>query len=365
MASPKDYYKTLGVADSASADELKKVYRRLAKKYHPDANPNDKATAERFKEISEAYAVLSDADKRKQYDMMRKYGAFGSETPRPRPRPGGTGPTTGGVRFEDMQDMSGGFGGLGDLFSSIFGRGGRNEEPEPIEVTVEIPFRIAAIGGKVPVSLPVRDRCPTCGGSGAATGAKVNICPECSGKGSVSFGQGAFSVQRPCPVCRGKGKVPSTPCPACQGQGEVQTERRLMITVPSGTDSGHRVMLKGQGQTAGAAVPGDVVVNFQVTPDPFFKREGLNVHSTIPVNLAQALLGTKIRVRTLDGKKVILKVPAGTQPGRQFRIKGQGIERNGSRGDQFVEIAVELPEKLSAEDEKRFKDFADGAGLKH
>ena len=364
MAAPKDYYKALGVPESATAEDIKKAYRRLAKKHHPDANPNTTGASDRFKELSEAYSVLSDADKRKQYDMMRKYGAFSGAGSR-----GGTagrgdpfGGTGGGVRFEDFSTD---FGGLGDLFSSIFGRGKR-VEAEPIEISVEVPFRVAALGGKVPVSIPVTDRCPTCGGSGAAPGAKVTTCRECSGRGTVTFGQGGFAVQRPCPVCRGKGKVASEACKTCHGAGEVTGDRRIMITVPPGTDSGHRVRLKAQGQpsTAGEA-PGDLQVTFQVQADPFLRRVGLDLYCTVPINLAQAMLGTKIRVRTVDGKRVVLKVPPGTQPARQFRIKGQGIERNGARGDQFVEIAVEMPAKMSAEEQKLFEQFADKAGLKH
>jgi molecular chaperone DnaJ len=368
LAAAKDYYKALGVSESASADDLKKAYRRLAKKYHPDANPNDSSAAERFKEISEAYSVLSDEQKRKQYDLMRKYGAMGgdpSQRYRSRGPGAGAGGPTGNIRFEDAGDM-GGFGGLGDLFSSIFGRGREPEQDSaPIEITVDIPFRVAAVGGKVPVNIQVTERCPTCGGSGAAPGAKLNTCSECNGRGSVSFGQGAFTVQRPCPVCRGRGKVPTTPCPTCHGLGEVALERSLMITVPPGTDTGNRVRLKGQGQDGVGGNRSDVVVNFQVQADPFFRRDGLDLHSTIPINLAQAMLGTRIRVRTVDGKRIVLKIPPGTQPGRQFRIKGQGVERNGTRGDQFVEIAVELPEKMSAEDAQRFKEFAEKAGLKH
>lgn len=369
MANPKDYYKVLGVSETASAEDLKKAYRRLAKKYHPDANPNDNGAAERFKEISEANAVLSDPDKRKQYDMMRKYGAFsGVSRGGTRGGAGGRGDPfsggSGGVRFEDFTTD---FGGLGDLFSSIFGRGGRKaEEAEPIEIALEVPFRVAALGGKVPVSIPVTDRCKTCGGSGAAAGAKVTTCKECSGRGTITFGQGGFAVQRPCPVCRGKGKVASEPCKTCHGAGEVSGDRRIMITVPAGTDSGSRVRLKGQGQpsTSGEAA-GDLWVTFQIQPDPFLRRVGLDLYCTVPINLAQAVLGTKIRVRTVDGKRVVLKVPSGTQPGRQFRIKGQGIERNGQRGDQFVEIAVEVPDKMSAEERKMFEQYADKAGLKH
>lgn len=366
MPQARDYYRALGVSESATAEEIKKAYRRLAKRYHPDANPNDASAAERFKEISEAHAVLSDVDKRKQYDLMRKYGAFAGTRGGAGGRSGGGSARDpfGGARFEEFD--FGGLGGLGDLFSTIFGRGRKSEDVEPIDITVDVPFRVAALGGKVPVSIPVTDRCPTCGGSGAAPGAKVSICKECNGRGTVSFGQGGFAVQRPCPACRGRGRVASAPCKRCGGQGEVSGDKRLMITVPPGTDSGHRVRLKGQGQphpSGGSA--GDVVVTFQVQPDSFLRRVGLDLYCTVPINLAQAVLGTKIRVRTVDGKRIVLRVPAGTQPGRQFRIKGQGIERNGSRGDQFVEIAVEIPGKLSAEDEKLFRQFAEKVGLKY
>ena len=362
MPAAKDYYKVIGVSDKATSAEIKKAYRRLAKQYHPDANPGDKQAGERFKGISEAYSVLSDEKKRKQYDMMRRYGAFSGGMP-------GRGAPGGGesVRFDDI-DFSGfpGFGGLGDLFSSIFGRGKRAEAVEPIEVVVEIPFRVAALGGKVPVTVGVTEACPTCGGSGAAPGAQLDTCQECSGRGTVTFGQGGFAVTRPCPACRGRGKIPSKACGRCSGQGEVSVDKRLLVTVPPGTDSGHRVRLKGQGQRSpDGAAPSDLLVTFQVKADRFFRREGLDIHCTIPVNVAQAALGTKLKVRTINGRQVVLKIPAGTQPGRKFRIKGQGVEKNRRRGDQFVEIAVTVPEKLSKEQEQALKRFADEAGLNY
>jgi molecular chaperone DnaJ len=361
MAAAKDYYHVLGVGSSATPAEIKKAYRRLAKQYHPDARPGDAATAERFKEINEAYSVLSDAEKRKQYDLMRRFGPLGSMGTR-------RGPTTGprsGPSFEEQDLGFSGYGGLGDLFTSIFGRG-RKTEVEPIEMSVDIPFRVAALGGKVPVTIGVTEACPTCGGSGAAPGASVTTCSECNGRGEISFGQGGFAVRRPCPVCRGRGKVASQPCPTCRGQAEVSVNKRLMITVPPGTDNGQRIRLKGQGQrhpSGGAA--GDLLITFQVEPDRFFRRDGLDVTCTVPINLAQAVLGTKLRVRTLDGRRVVLKVPAGTGPGRTFRIRGQGIEHNGHRGDQLVEIAVDVPGKLTAEQEKMFREFAEKTGLKH
>ena len=252
MAAQRDYYQVLGVAETATTDEIKKAFRRLAKQYHPDRNPNNAQASDRFKEINEAHDVLSDATKRKKYDQLRRYGAFAGNDARP-------GPPGGGFSSDfDLSDLSS-FGGLGDIFSSIFGRRGEGREMEgddEVETTVTIPFRVAALGGKVPVTLPLSEVCPTCGGNGAAPGAKIETCPECHGRGTVSFGQGTFAVHRPCPVCRGKGKVPSQRCPTCQGAGDVQVEKRLMITVPPGTEDGARVRLKGQG----AKGRGDVVV---------------------------------------------------------------------------------------------------------
>ncbi len=359
-----DFYQVLGVAETATAAEIKKAYRRLAKQYHPDANPNNPAAAETFKQVSEAHTVLSDPEKRKKYDQMRRLGAF---EPRRRSPSGGGGRTTGGATegfdFNDFGGM-----GLGDIFSSIFGRGGKKEEPrgESLETTVEIPFRTAALGGKVPVVLTVTEGCPACGGTGAAPGATLSTCGECSGRGTVSFGQGGFAVNRPCPACRGRGKVASEKCGTCVGAGEVRRERQVMITVPPATDTGTKVRLKGQGAPGrGSAPAGDLLVTFQVQPDRFFQRDGLDIHCQVPINLAQAMLGTKISVRMVDGKKVVLKVPPGTQPGRKFRIKGAGIAKGGQKGDQLVEIEVQLLEKLSPEQEALVKQLAESAKLPH
>ncbi len=358
----RDFYQVLGVPDSASAADIKKAYRKLAKQYHPDANPDNAQAAERFKEISEAHATLSDAAKRKQYDQMRRLGAFDGAARRPAGAPRGGTYQAEDVEFGDLGNF-----GLGDIFSSIFGKG-RREEPrgETLEAVVEVPFRVAALGGKVPVTLPVTEPCDTCKGSGAAPGATLDTCPECNGRGTIAFGQGTFTVNRPCPRCRGRGKVPSVPCPTCRGAGQVRTERRVLITVPSATEPGDRVRLKGQGQAGRAGTPaGDLIITFQVQADRFFRREGLDVHCEVPLNMVQAILGTRLKVRTLDGKQVLLRVPPGTQPGRKFRIKGQGIEKNGRRGDQLVEVNVTLPEKVSGEAESALKDFAEKAGLPH
>ena len=369
MAPAKDYYQVLGVSDKASADQIKKEYRKLAKKYHPDANPNNKAASERFKEISEAYSVLSDPEQKKKYDTMRKFGAFAGGPKSWGARTGQPGST----KFEDI-DLGGftqggfsGLGGLGDIFSSIFGKGGkRGGDVEPIEQTVEIPFKVAALGGKVPISVPVTEACPTCGGSGAAPGADITNCSECGGRGTVSFGQGGFAVNRPCPACRGRGRTASQACGQCSGGGEVSIDKKLRVTVPAGTDSGHKVRLKGQGQRSPTGgKPGDLIVTFQVKEDRFFRRQGLDIYCTIPLNFAQAALGTKLQVRTIHGQKVIVRIPPATQPGRKLRIKGQGVERNGRKGDQFVEIAVQIPENLTDEQKDLLEKFAEKADLKY
>jgi molecular chaperone DnaJ len=258
-------------------------------------------------------------------------------------------------------------GGLGDIFSSMFGRGrprAEASEGDTLEAVVEVPFRVAMLGGEIPVTLPMTETCATCKGNGGAPGATFSTCPECEGRGTISFGQGGFAVSRPCPQCRGRGKIPSEKCPTCRGAGEVRTERRIVIPVPPGTESGSRIRLRGQGQPSRpGGPPGDLIITLQVQPDRFFRREGLDIIADVPINLAQATLGTRLRVRTLDGKKVLLRIPPGTQPGRKFRIKGQGIEKNGRKGDQLVGIQVTVPDELTPEQQDLMKKFADSAKL--
>jgi molecular chaperone DnaJ len=375
MANGKDFYAILGVSASASADEIKKQYRRLAKQYHPDSNAGDPKAAERFKEISEAYGTLGDPDKRKQYDEMRRLGAFGGFGTRPgggrpgasRPGAGRPGAGTGGVEFD-----IGGLGGLGDLFSQMFGQGGspgarRPRGPETgqsVERTVEVPFRTAATGGKVPVELDVQEECAVCRGTGGAPGATSRTCDECKGRGVISFGQGGFAVNRPCPACMGRGTIPSERCPACSGAGQVRATRTVNITVPAGAESGLKVRLKGQGgKGANGGPAGDLIVTFQVLPDRFYTRDGLDLIASIPINVAQATLGSRVSVRTIDGRKVAVRIPPGTPSGKRFRIPGQGIEKDDKKGDLLVEIAITVPEKLTEAQEKAMRDFAEASGL--
>ena len=381
MAQPRDYYAVLGVPASATQDEIKKQYRKLASKHHPDKNASDPKAAETFKGISEAYQTLGDAEKRKQYDQMRSLGAFGgfggagSRGGSSRggaygyPPPGGQ-----GARMEDFD--VGGLGGLGDLFGSMFGGGARTggasakprgpQRGQDIESTLQVPFRTAALGGKVPVELDINEECATCHGSGAAPGAKIQTCPECNGRGTISFGQGGFAVQRPCPVCLGRGQVPTERCPTCAGAGEVRSRKKVMITVPSGVEAGTRTRLKGQGgRGAKNGPPGDLLITFDVQPDRFYKREGLDLIAPVPINIVQATLGSKVSVKTLDGTKVAVRIPAGTSPGKRLRVRGQGIERDGTRGDLIVHVDVVVPSELSPEQEEAMKAFAEAGGLKY
>jgi molecular chaperone DnaJ len=379
MAPTKDFYSVLGVGSGASQDEIKKAYRKLAKKYHPDANASDPKAAERFKEISEANNVLGDVAKRKQYDEMRRLGAFdggfggfGGGSSR---GAGARGAAGGGGQTINFQDFDiGGLGGLGDLFSSMFGGGDTRESarqrgPEKgqtVEATLDIPFRTAARGGKVPIELEVSEECPTCHGTGAAPGASLRICPECNGRGVISFGQGGFAVNRTCPVCLGRGQVPTEPCPTCHGSGDVRVKRKVLINVPAGVDTASKIRLKGQGGKGPQGGPaGDLIITFNVLPDKFYRRDGLDVIATVPLNIAQATLGTKISVKTLDGKKVAIKIPPGTPSGKRFRVRGQGIQKGEKKGDLIVEVSIQVPEKLSEEQERMMKEFAESGGMKY
>ncbi|HEY7462234.1 MAG TPA: J domain-containing protein [Gemmatimonadota bacterium] len=377
QATGTDYYKVLGVSETATQDEIKKAYRKLAKQLHPDVNQKNPAAQERFKQVSEAYAVVGNEEKRKKYDEMRRLGAFGGFGFEPHAGTGpGGGPGFGGGRIDmDLDDLAG-FGGLGEILSQMFGGAraspGRRDYYGPARgadrvVRVDVPFQAAALGEKVRVRATVLASCPRCKGSGAEPGTKVETCPQCGGLGTLSFSQGSFSVSRPCPRCHGRGQIISDPCERCGGDGLVETQRTFEVAIPPGTESGTRIRLKGQGDPSpDGGPPGDLVIEATVAPDRFFvERRGLDVVSEVKLNLAQALLGTKLRVRTLRGQKVELKIPPGTQTGESFRLKGLGIEKDGKRGDQIVRVKVELPEKLSEEEREMVEKLAESRGMKH
>ncbi len=361
----KDYYATLGVREKASQADIKKAYRKLAKQYHPDVNPDNTAAGELFKEISEANTVLSDSASRKKYDQLRRYGGFGG-FPSASGRTGGTTTDGRGFRFEDL-------GGIGDIFSSIFDFGRKTGEPRQgpargrdVEYLVELSFRKAIRGGKVTIAVPFREECATCDGTGGAPGSPLDTCKECHGRGSVTFGQGSFSVPRPCPACYGRGKVPRKSCSACQGRGEVSTRRKISVRVPPGTEDGSRLRVSGQGERGpGGGRAGDLIVRFHVKEDSFIERDGLNLVCEIPINLAQATLGSRVRVRTVDNKKIVLKIPPGTQSGTMFRIKGQGVARGDKVGDQLVRVTIRVPKNLSEEGRAALEQLAEVEGLRH
>ena len=378
----KDYYDVLGVSEDASQEEIKKAYRKLAKKYHPDRNPDAPDAEERFKQISEAHRVLSDPEQREQYDRMRKFGGFqgggaGAGGFGGAGRGGAGGRGAGGFSFEDLGDM----GGFGDIFSSIFG-GGRSargrrsagaaggatrgdagrRQRRPVERTVEVPLRTAARGGSVTVTVPITESCATCGGSGAAPGAELRTCQRCEGRGTVNFGQGGFSVSRPCPECLGEGRIPSEPCPSCGGRGEVRQRRTLNVKIPAGVESGDRMRLSGSGRRDSG---GNVIIELQVRDDPFFTRRGLDLVCRVPLNVAQAVLGSRIRVRTVDGRKVELKIPPGTKSGTTFRIPDQGVHKGARKGDQLVKVDIEVPEEVSDAGRRAIEEFAEAEDLRY
>ncbi|MEE9553053.1 MAG: molecular chaperone DnaJ [candidate division Zixibacteria bacterium] len=367
----KDFYSTLGVSEKASEAEMKKAYRKLAKKYHPDANPGDKQAESKFKEISEAYDVLSDKKKRAQYEQMRRFGG-GYGGARPGAAYGGR-----GVNSDDLSSIfgqSGGFGSFADIFSSIFGDSpgrsgagfGQRRGPvrgDDLYSDIEIPFATAAKGGKVNARIMTTEQCPICHGSSTKPGASQTVCPDCGGRGMVSFTQGDFAVSRPCPRCLGKGRITGDPCDNCRGSGNVSNRHEISVKIPSGMESGKKIRLKGLGNpgTKGGP-PGDLYLRVDVKDHPFFWRKGLNIYCRVPLTLNQAADGTKIRVRTMSGKKVDLKIPPCTAPGKKFKLKGLGLISHSKKGDQIVEIDLKIPKEMTDEEKELYDKITQTAG---
>jgi molecular chaperone DnaJ len=344
----KDYYKVLGVVSTASDKEITRAYRKLAKEHHPDANPGSE---ERFKEISAAYDVLGDPEKRKEYDEVRRMGPVGGFG-----TPGGGGT----FRMEDMGDLS-------DLFGGLFG-GGRTRQRGPqrgadMEAQLHLSFQDAVHGVTTSVNVPQEVRCSNCRGSGAAPGTSTHTCPRCGGTGSLNDNQGLFSLSTVCPDCVGRGTLFDVPCPVCHGTGTEQKVRSVKVRIPPGVENGQRIRVKGRGAPGqGMAPPGDLYVVVQVGKHAVFGRSGRNLTLTTPITFPEAALGTTITVPTLDGK-VTLKVPAGTQSGRQLRVRGRGVPgssgRNGGKpGDLLVKIEVLVPTELSEEQRAAVESLA-------
>lgn len=362
MANKRDYYEVLGVEKGASADEIKKAYRKITKANHPDLHPGDKDCEERFKEANEAYEVLSDEEKRKKYDQ------FGHAAFDPNAGFGGGFGGFGGGGF-------GGFGDLGDIFGDIFGFGGgagRNpnapRKGENVRASVNISFEEAAFGCEKEVAVGRIEQCSDCHGTGCAPGTTPEVCPDCKGSGSVRTTQrtpfGMAQSTSPCSKCRGTGKIIHQPCKTCRGMGKVRRQHKLKVNIPAGIDDGQTISRPGYGSAGENGGPsGDLLVSVIVRPHARFERDGSSVLLEQEVSYAQAALGAEIEIPTLDGK-VKLSIPEGTQPGAVFRLRGKGIPylRGGGRGDQFISVTVAVPKNLTPSQKELLRQFAASMG---
>lgn len=351
--SDRDFYEILGVSRDASAEELKKAYRRLALKHHPDKNPGDKAAEEMFKDAAEAYSVLSDPAKREAYDRFGRAGlGQGAGFP-------GFDPET----FSDFGDILGNLFGLGNIFGGGARRGPR--AGQDLRFDLEIEFDQAATGVEVPIEVPRLERCGRCRGTGADGKDGLQTCPTCRGRGQVAFQQGFFTIARTCGTCQGTGKRIVKPCPVCAGQGRVRAERKLTVRIPAGVDDGMRLRITGEGEaSAGGGPAGDLYVVIHVGAHPLFRREGAQLHYDLTISFAQAALGTTARIPKLGGGEDDLEIEAGTQSGTVLRMRGRGfpaLDRSG-RGDLHVAVQVRTPRRLSAEQRALLEKLAELEG---
>lgn len=354
----RDYYEVLGVAKGASDDEIKAAYRKLAIKYHPDKNPGNKEAEDKFKEATEAYEVLREPSKRKAYDQFGKAGVSG----------GAGGPGFGQGAYTDFSDIFGDFSDFFDLFGG--GGGGRrrgSNRGSDLRYNLEISLEDAAMGREHKIEIPRMEACTDCSGSGAAKGSSASNCPDCDGVGQVRRTQGFFSVTTTCPRCAGRGKVISNPCKSCRGNGLVEKRRTINVKIPAGVESGSRLKVSGEGEAGpNGGASGDLYIVTHIKKHPEFERHGSDLIINRTIDLIQASLGGEIEVPTIDGKKVSLKIPEGTDSGQIFRIKGNGIPYLGSygKGDQLVVIKVETPKKLSKRQKELLEEFAKESGEK-
>ncbi len=364
----KDYYATLGVSSTATAKDITSAYRKLARELHPDANPGDQVAEDRFKEVSAAYEVVGDADKRAEYDEARRMGpmagGFG---------PGGFGPGggfpggaggPGGVRFDS--------GDLGDLIGNLFSRGrsgGQNPPPTgprrgpDIESDLHLSFDDSIQGATTTVNITSDVRCPECVGSGAAPGTAPKVCSQCGGRGAVDEDQGFFSFSRPCSACGGRGRIIEQPCNSCKGAGSVRRPRQVKVRIPQGVRDGQRIRVKGKGGAGANGGPdGDLYVKVHVGAHPLFGRNGDNLSLTVPITYPEAALGADVAVPTVDGDAVTIRVPPGTRSGRTFRVRGRGVVNARSKGDLLVTVEVAVPQNMTDAERTALQAYADAIG---
>ena len=363
MAGKKDYYEILGVSKDADQDEIKKAYRKLAKKYHPDRNNEDPDASDKFKEISEAYEVLSDPDKRQRYDQYGHSGLNQED-----------------INFDDF--AQGGFGGLDDIFDMFFndggmgGMGGRRrssrrrgpQKGSDLQYRLEISFEEAAFGAEKEITIPRQEECENCNGTGAKPGSDSKTCPKCNGQGQIRTTQrtpfGQFAQTTTCDRCDGTGKIITSPCPECNGKGRIRRHRNLTVNVPAGVKSGTKLRMANEGQAGEKGAPsGDLYIIINVKDHKIFDRKGDDIYCEVPINIVQATLGDEIKVPTLEGK-VKFTIPEGTQPGTTFRLKNKGISHlNGyGRGDEYIEVKVVIPENLSQKKKDKLMEFGEMCG---
>lgn len=347
----RDYYEVLGIQKGATEEEIKKAYRKLAVKYHPDRNPGDKEAEEKFREATEAYEVLSDEKKRPLYDQYGFAGVDGMDQ-------------GGGAQyshaFHDFSDLFGGMGGgFGDIFDNLFGGASRSSgrkrsgpsEGASLRFDLDISFKDAVFGTKAEIRFRHNETCETCKGSGCASGASRKTCPTCNGVGQVRRSAGFFAVQQECPQCGGSGTIIDKPCKDCGGKGVQEKNKKMTLTIPAGVDNGKRIAIPHQGDAGSNGGPsGDLIVILHVQDHPLFERDGQDLYCAVPVSFSQAVLGCDISIMSLDNKKIDIKIPSGTSSGKLLRIKGEGVPYTGSsrRGDLYVKIMVQIPQHISS-----------------
>ena len=355
MANKRDYYEVLGIQKNASVDEIKKAYRKLAIQFHPDKNPGDKQAEEKFKEATEAYEVLGDEQKKAAYDQ---YGFAGVE---------GMGQSHDWSNFRGFEDIFG-EGGFSSIFENFFGGGFRRSSGgvrsgSNLRYDIEIPFKDAVYGAKVEIQYSHNESCTACKGAGTADGSGKKTCPTCRGSGQVRHSQGFFSVATTCHQCRGEGSIVEKPCSFCGGSGTKKARQKIMVTIPAGVENGKRVVIPKQGDVGPNGGPaGDLYVFIRVKPHEYFERQAYDLYCAVPISISQAALGADIHVTTLDNKTIKVKVPAGTQNGKLLRIRDEGVPMGSQKGNLYIKLMIQIPEKLSKRGKELLEELAKAEG---